>query len=69
MPPRRRTLRELPPVTAIHALAERRHRLISTPRLRLAVRDHLLLALSALELLGDTLLDLRHHGRPHIFLL
>lgn len=67
--PKRAPLRELPPVTAVHALAERRHRLVGTPRLRLAVRNHLLLALSTLELPGDTLFDLRNHGLVQVLLL
>lgn len=55
-------LGELPPIPAIHALAEGRHGLVGTPRLRLAVAHHLLPALAALELLGDALLDLGDHG-------
>lgn len=62
-------LREFPPITAVHALAECRHRLISTPCLSLRVRDHFLLALSALELFGDTLLDLGDHCLVQVFRL
>ena len=37
-------LRELPPITAIHALAKRRHRLISTPNLDLEERGLITIA-------------------------
>jgi hypothetical protein len=62
-------LRELPSIAAIHALAEGRHRFIGTSGLRLTVADHALLALSALELLGDGLLNLGDHGVVHVLLL
>jgi hypothetical protein len=62
-------LRKLPPVATVHALAKRGHRFIGRPRLRLAVRHHFLLALAALELLRDTLLDLCDHGLVHVLLL
>jgi len=54
---------------AVHALTERRHGLISTPRLGLTVADHALFALATLELLGDALFDLGYHGIVHVFLL
>ena len=62
-------LRELPPITAIHALAKCRHRLIGTARLGLRVANHALPALSALELLGDGLLHLGDHGVVHVLFL
>ena len=64
-----RPSRELPPVAAVHALAESRHGLVGTARLGLRVRDHLLLALAALELARDALFDLCDHGLVHVFLL
>lgn len=50
-------------------LAKRRHRLISTPRLRLCIADLLLLALAALQTITDTLLCHRHLRLLHVLLL
>ena len=61
--------RKLPPITTVHALAERRHGLICRSCLCLTVRDHFLLALPALELLGYGFFHLGNHGLVHILLL
>jgi hypothetical protein len=60
--------RELPPVAAMLALAEGRHGLVGAARLGLRVRDLFLLALAALELARDALLDGGDHGLVHVFL-
>lgn len=59
----------LPAFATVHALTEGGHRLISTAGLSLAVADLLLLAVSALELLADTLLGHGDLGLVHVLLL
>ena len=54
---------------ALCALAERRHRLVRAPRLRLAVADLPLLAPPALQAGADALLLLGHHGVIQVLLL
>lgn len=54
----------LPAVTAVHALAKRRHRLIRSTSLGLRVADLLHLALAALQAVADALL---RHGHLRLF--
>lgn len=58
---------ELPPITAHGAHAERRHRFVCAPRLRLGVADFPLAALEALELAADRLLFLWRLRGTHVF--
>lgn len=62
-------LRKLPPIPTIHTLTKRRHRLISTPSLRLRITNLTHPALSTLQLRTDTLLFLSNHGCAHVLLL
>ena len=62
-------LRKFPSVATVGALAKRRHRLISTPRLRLTVADFLLATFSAGQTRADALLHLCYHSLIHILFL
>lgn len=55
-------------MSAVHTLAERRHRLIRTSRLRLRIADLLQLAPPTLQAITDTLLLLRNLRLLHVLL-
>jgi hypothetical protein len=61
--------RELPPIAAIHARAERCHWFIGRPSLSLLVADLLLFAFAACEFRAYAIFLLRHHSVIHILFL